>query len=118
MGAGVGVARGVGRQGAAVARRHDSDDGHRGGGEAGHGQPERGVTASMGAAGEAADVRERVAGLDVGDGVLEKVVQVGGHRSGPSSRVRRVTEPREAWAFTDPRLIPRVAAMSASERSR
>ena len=35
-----------------------------------------------------------------------------------SSRSRRAAAPREAWLFTAPRLMPRVSAISASDRSR
>ena len=49
-------------------------------------------------------------------GAAEEVVH---HRSlSPASSSRRVADPREACALTEPRLMPSVSAISASDSSR
>ena len=104
---------------------------HRSGGQDG---PADGVDpgAARGHAGHlcsVADGVEGVAGLDVRHGVGQELREAGivvglagvGHdlsSQWTSSRVRRAADPRDAWLFTAPRLIPRVSAISASDRSR
>ena len=72
-----------------------------------------------GGRGAGPDVVEPSGRIDVGDRVREKLAQlVVVHRSAPSRRSRRAAEPRDVCVFTEPRLMPRVSAISVSDRSR
>ena len=68
-----------------------------------------------------ADLVEGGAWLDVGDGVVEQppdAVLVGVGHDTSSITERSAATPRDAWLLTAPRLMPRVSAISASDRSR
>ena len=113
----------VGRTGARVGRGLDGD---RDRGDHGRGRQDSaadGVPAARARPGlrASADLAEPVGRLDVVDGVVEQGGQVVHHRSPlrwSASSARSVAEPREACALTEPRLMPRASAISASDSSR